>query len=582
MLPPFLWDNLWTMATLAVEVTGLKKAYRKAEAVKGISLTVEEGEIFGLIGPDGAGKSSVMKILAGVLSYDQGKVKVLGREYPKGAEGVKKDLAFMPQGIGLNLYMDLSVRENIEFFAHLRSIPPSTRDKRARRLLEATGLAPFEERLVRHLSGGMQQKLGLCCALISHPRLLILDEPTTGVDPLSRREFWDLLFDFVEEGMTVIMSTSYMDEAERCHRIAFMIDGTIIFQGDPQGLTGPGDHLEQVFFRILERERPQTFHLILPATLPSQRGNKGPAVVVENLSKWFDSFKAVDSLSFTIEKGEIFGLLGPNGAGKTTAIKSMVGLLEPTEGEITIAGLNRKTRLSTIKHHIGYMSQKFSLYRDLTVSENMELYATLYGLTGGELRERRAWVLKIADLAGQEKMLVRDIPLGVKQRLALGCSLLHFPQVLFLDEPTSGVDPQVRKHFWEIITLLSQERDLTFLVTTHHLVEAEYCCRLALMNQGRLVALGSPQELRERVIAEKGEMLELLASPQREALKIIKSMGYQVYPLGRSLRLWSKGVSLDRMKERLARRGVAVEIKGEAQVSMEDVFIHFMEQNTHV
>ncbi|RLE00172.1 MAG: ABC transporter ATP-binding protein [Aquificota bacterium] len=569
------------MATLAVEVAGLRKVYKKREAVRGISLTVEEGEIFGLIGPDGAGKSSVMKILAGVLSFNSGKVRVLGRDYPKGAEDVKKDLAFMPQGIGLNLYTDLSVWENIEFFAHLQGISPSTRDERARRLLKATGLAPFENRLVRHLSGGMQQKLGLCCALMSHPRLLILDEPTTGVDPLSRREFWDLLFDFVEEGMTVILSTSYMDEAERCHRMAFMIDGSIIFQGDPQELTGTSYHLEQAFFRILKEERPQTFHLALPSSLPSQKKDGVPAVVVKNLSKWFDSFRAVDSLSFTIEKREIFGLLGPNGAGKTTAIKSMVGLLEPTGGEIAIAGLNRRSQLGDIKRHIGYMSQKFSLYRDLTVSENMELYATLYGLSGRELKERKNWILKIADLAGQEKMLVRDIPLGVKQRLALGCSLLHFPRVLFLDEPTSGVDPQARKHFWEIITRLSQEKGLTFLVTTHHLVEAEYCHRLALMNQGRLVALGSPQELRERVIREKGEMLELLAQPQRKALKLIKSLGHQAYPLGRLLRLWGKGVPLDRLKKRLTEEGITLEIRGKAFISMEDVFIHFMEQNTH-
>ena len=560
-----------------IKVENLKKNYRKLEAVKGISFAVEEGEIFGLIGPDGAGKSSTMKILAGILSFQGGNVRVLGQELPQGAEAIKKDLAFMPQGIGMNLYLDLSLWENLEFFAHLRGIPPDLMRKRANRLLEATGLAPFKDRLARHLSGGMQQKLGLCCSLISHPRILILDEPTTGVDPLSRREFWDLLFDFVEEGTTVVLSTSYMDEAERCHGIAFMIEGTIIFQGDPQELTGKGQDMEEAFFRVLKERQPQTLSFTLPRNLPKQE-RKGAGVVVEDLTKTFDSFVAVDSVSFALEKGEIFGLLGPNGAGKTTAIKCMVGLLEPTRGKITVAGLDRRTQLDLIKQQIGYMSQKFSLYRDLTVSENIELYATLYGLSGRELRERKRWLLGIADLEGQEKKLVKDIPLGVKQRLALGCSLLHFPQILFLDEPTSGVDPQVRKHFWDIITHLSQERGLTFLVTTHHLVEAEFCHRLALMNQGRVVALGSPQELRERVIEEKGNMMELLAQPQRKALEIIGDLGLQAYPLGRLLRLWSKGVDLAALVERLDQEGIRVEVRGEARLSMEDVFIHFIEK----
>ncbi len=565
-----------------VTVEGLKKAYRKVQAVKGISFSVEEGEIFGLIGPDGAGKSSTMKILAGILSFQEGRVKVMDRDLPREAEAIKRDLAFMPQGIGLNLYMDLSVWENLEFFAHLREVPMSPMRERAARLLKATGLAPFKDRLARHLSGGMQQKLGLCCSLLSHPRLLILDEPTTGVDPLSRREFWDLLFDFVEEGTTVILSTSYMDEAERCHRIAFMIDGTIIFQGTPQRLTGKGHHLEESFLHILEEHRPQSLKIPPPPPMPPGKENQRGGVTVRDLTKTFDSFTAVDNVSFTIEEGEIFGLLGPNGAGKTTAIKCMVGLLEPTQGEITIAGLDRKTHLNAIKHRIGYMSQKFSLYRDLTVSENIELYAALYGLSGKDLGERKAWVLEIADLAGQEKTLVKDIPLGIKQRLALGCSLLHLPQVLFLDEPTSGVDPQVRKHFWEIITRLSRERGLTFLVTTHHLVEAEFCHRLALMNQGRVVALGTPQNLRKQVLKEKGEIMELWAQPQRKALKALRALGLQAYPMGRLLRMWSKGVNMERLVKDLEQEGVKVEVRGTAQVSMEDVFIHFMEKGQRV
>ncbi len=559
-----------------VTVEGLRKAYRSTQAVKGVSFSVEEGEIFGLIGPDGAGKSSTMKVLAGVLSFEGGTVDVMGHPLPRRAEAIKRDLAFMPQGIGLNLYMDLSVEENLEFFAQLRGVPRDLMAERARRLLDATGLTPFRHRLARHLSGGMQQKLGLCCSLISHPRLLILDEPTTGVDPLSRREFWELLFDFVEEGTTVILSTSYMDEAERCHRIAFMMEGNIVFQGDPRDLLGEERNLEGAFLKILDKEHPRSFSVTIPSHLPSFRDQEGPGVVVENLTRTFDSFTAVDSISFSIQRGEIFGLLGPNGAGKTTAIKCMVGLLEPTQGKISIGGLDRRTRLDAIKRRIGYMSQKFSLYRDLTVSENMELYATLYGLSGGELKERKRWVLEIADLTGQERKLVRDIPLGVKQRLALGCTLLHFPQVLFLDEPTSGVDPQVRKHFWDIILHLSREKGLTFLVTTHHLVEAEFCDRLALMNQGRIVALGTPRDLREQVAREKGDMIELLAQPQRKALEIMKAMGCHAYPMGRALRLWSRGVDLDLLKDRLAAERVAVDVRGRVQISMEDVFIHFM------
>ncbi len=563
-----------------VTAESLEKSYKDTKAVKGVSFQVKPGEIFGLIGPDGAGKSTVMKILAGVLSYKRGHVEVLGKTYPQGAEEAKKELAFMPQGIGLNLYMDLTVEENLQFFAHLRGLSSSLRKKREDTLLKATGLSPFKKRMVRNLSGGMQQKLGLCSSLMASPRLLILDEPTTGIDPLSRREFWDILFDFVVEGMTVILSTSYMEEAERCHKIAFMIDGEIIYLGTPQKLTGAHGHLEKAFFSMLKEKRPLDLSFSLPPGA-KRRGSLGePAVNVQGLTKRFGTFTAVDNLSFAIEEGETFGLLGPNGAGKTTAIKSMVGLLEPTHGEIHIAGWDRKTQLPSIKKQMGYMSQKFSLYKDLTVSENIELYATLYGLRREGLRKRKDWVVEIAHLKGAEKKLVKDIPLGLKQRLALGCALLHLPRVLFLDEPTSGVDPLARRHFWEIITRLAQEMNITFLVTTHHLVEAEFCQRLALMNQARLVALGTPHDLRREVVREKGQMLELRAQPQRKGLQIFKAAGYQVYPFGRSLRMWSKGVKKEKIESTAKERGVHITSIEEAPVSMEDVFIHFMEKST--
>jgi ABC-type multidrug transport system ATPase subunit len=574
-----------------IQVESLKKMYKKQKAVNGISFEVGEGEIFGLIGADGAGKSSVMKILAGVLSFDKGNVTVLNHSYPQGCEKAKSQLAFMPQGIGLNLYMDLSVHENIQFFADLRQIPRHLREDREDMLLRITGLSPFRERLARDLSGGMQQKLGLCCSLVSMPRLLMLDEPTTGVDPISRRDFWELLFRFVnEESMTVLLSTSYMEEAERCHKIAFMMDGEILFQGTPEeiqtnisGAPGTTSHtsLELLFLKALRDRKPSLFAFKLPHGVSTTQGyGSDTAVSVTDLSHWFGGFQAVRKVSLDISKGEIFGLLGPNGAGKTTVIKAMVGLLDPSEGEIVIAGLNRKTQLASIKHNIGYMSQKFSLYRDLTVLENIELYATLYGLKGGVLRARKRWILQIAELEGQERKLTREIPLGMRQRLALGCALVHLPSVVFLDEPTSGVDPLARERFWDIITRLSKELETTFLVTTHHLVEAEYCQCVALMNQGSVVALGSPMELKRQVIQEKGHMAEIRALPQMKTLELIREEGYQAYPFGRSIHIWMKRMNIQQLEKKMISCGIKPLSIEETEVSMEDVFVHFIEEGS--
>lgn len=565
-----------------VSVSGLRKSYGKQEVVKEVSFSVAEGEVFGLIGPDGAGKSTIMKILAGVLSFDGGDVQVLGRRLPQQAEDLKGEIGFMPQGIGLNLYADLSLHENIEFFGELREIPPSIREEREEMLMRVTGLGPFRNRLVRNLSGGMKQKLGLCCALIGTPKLILLDEPTTGVDPLSKREFWDLIFRFVnEEGTTVVLSTSYMEEAERCHKIAFMMEGRSILQGDLEVLLRGSGHLEEAFLQILTEKSPKRFTFHLPSIFQERKKGKGYGVEVRGLRKRFGDFEAVKGVTFSIENGEIFGLLGPNGAGKTTTIKMIVGLLEPTHGDIRIAGLERKGGLERIKMRIGYMSQLFSLYRDLTVSENIEFKGTLYGLKGKELRIRRDQVLEIADLKGRERRLVRDIPLGMKQRLALGCAVMHSPDVLFLDEPTSGVDPIARRHFWEIITRLSTEAGITSLVTTHHLVEAQYCHRLALMNEGAVVAIGSPEELRREVTSERGGMLELKVTHQGKALKILKSKGYLAYPFGRAVHIWKGSIHMDGLFEILKREGIEVESVREILVSMEDIFIHFIERSLH-
>lgn len=436
-----------------LKVDSVSKSFKKIQALKGVSLQVEEGEIYGLIGPDGAGKSTLMKIISGILSFHEGKVEVCGYDVRKYPEKVKAVISFMPQGIGQNLYQDLSVEENIDFFVKLKGLEPSNISEHKERLLEITGLKPFRNRLAKHLSGGMQQKLGICCSLITRPKLLILDEPTTGVDPVSRREIWDIIYEFAAQGVTVLFSTSYMDEAERAHRFSLMHEGKVIAQVETDELVASGKSVDELFKSLVPSER-------FEVSLPFEIERLSHPIGVDRLVKKFGSFVAVDNVAFSIEPGEIFGLLGPNGAGKTTTIKIMVGLLKPTSGTIKMVS----------KKQLGYMSQKFSLYKDLTVEENIEYYGAVYGLGERELSERKRWILEIARLEEFRDKLVNELPLGHRQRLALGCSFIHVPQVLFLDEPTSGVDPITREAFWEIIRVLS-EAGVTVVVTTHHLLE---------------------------------------------------------------------------------------------------------------
>jgi ABC-2 type transport system ATP-binding protein len=511
--------------TTVVQVRGLRKRYRTRPAVGGIDLDVRRGEIFGLIGPDGAGKSSLMKIVAGVLAADAGAATVFGvlLDSERSAEAVKGRLGFMPQGLGLNLYPELSVEENVDYFARLRLVPEALLASRKETLLAMTRLARFRDRPMKQLSGGMKQKLGLVCTLIHEPELVILDEPTTGVDPVSRRDFWHILGTLVRErGITALVSTAYLDEATRFDRLALLYGGSVLAEGTPAQLLSMAPdaepardgepELEAVFVSLLrqrglaEEAAPSLDGAQTPSA-PTPRD--GVAVKAQALTRDFGAFRAVDTLSFEIRHGEIFGLLGANGAGKTTVIKMLTGILPPTGGSGHVAGADMRRAARDVRQRIGYVSQAFSLYSDLTVAENLSLYAGIYGLSAGYSRDRIAWALQMGALRGHERDLARDLPMGLRQRLALGCALLHRPQVLFLDEPTSGVDPLGRRRFWDILLQLARRDGVAILITTHYMSEAEHCDRVGLMHGGRLVELASPAEMKRAVGAQVGHEVSL-------------------------------------------------------------------------
>jgi ABC-type multidrug transport system ATPase subunit len=506
-------------APAIVRVAGLHKRYRQRPAVQGIDLEVRRGDIYGLIGPDGAGKSSLMKAVAGVLIPDAGRIEVFGipLDSERAAERIKSQLGFMPQGLGLNLYPDLSVEENIDYFARLRLVPETTLARRKDALLAMTRLARFRDRPMKQLSGGMKQKLGLVCTLIHEPALVVLDEPTTGVDPISRRDFWNILRTLVRErGITAIVSTAYLDEASRFDRLALLYGGEVLARGTPDELLalGPGHaatrdgepELESVFISLL-RQRGVTE---APETARRQAGaiprapHDGVAVEVRGVTRDFRAFRAVDGVTFDIRHGEIFGLLGANGAGKTTVIKMLTGLLAPSAGSAHVAGVDMRRAARAVRQRIGYVSQAFSLYSDLTVAENLALSAGVYGLDAARSRERISWAVDMGRLRGHEHDLARDLPMGLRQRLALGCALLHEPPVLFLDEPTSGVDPLGRRRFWQILQQLAREDGVAILITTHYMSEAEHCDRVGLMHAGRLVELETPAAMKHALEVETG------------------------------------------------------------------------------
>jgi len=546
------------------------------EALRDVSLDVRCGEVVGLVGPDGAGKTTLLRIATGLLVPDSGTATVLGLDSVRDTLQIRGRIAYMPQKFGL--YEDLTVQENLDLYADLQGVEPAARAPRYTRLLEMTGLEKFTGRLAGRLSGGMKQKLGLACALIKSPELLLLDEPTVGVDPVSRRELWRIVYQMVDqEGIGVLVATAYLDEAEKCHRVVVLHEGRKLDEGTPasfreqvhghtfvvqpppgvrprtiQGrlagrpgiidatirggrvrvvteerdiaaVTGAmpdnlaaaidvaGPTFEDAFMKLLAHARSSQSHANLPAAQVStgvsphprepeatiHRGESADGVVhTRDLTKRFGTFTAVSEISFDVHRGEIFGLLGPNGAGKSTTFRMLCGLSKVSAGEVRVAGRDLRRAGSFARQRLGYMAQQFSLYGQLSVFENLRFFGRAYGLANTRLAERIEWALDEFDLRGHRDMASGRLPGGYKQRLAMAAAILHEPDILFLDEPTSGVDPLARRDFWRRINSFA-EGGVTVVVTTHFMEEAEYCDRMLIMSQGRELATGTPDEIRE-------------------------------------------------------------------------------------
>lgn len=550
-----------------LEAVDLAKAFtaggRRTQALDGVSFAIRPGVVTGLIGPDGAGKTTLMRLAAGLLVPDAGRIRALGMDSTRESLAVQAALGYMPQRFGL--YEDLTVQENLDLYADLQGVPKTVRAERYGELMHMTGLGPFSRRLAGRLSGGMKQKLGLACTLVRAPRLLLLDEPTVGVDPVSRRELWSIVDRLVKnEGMSVLLSTAYLDEAERCQTVILLDRGRILDQGPPAtisvrmagrtwavrvagqrsrdlqaDLTGQpgvvdalvqGDHVRLVTqaeddpaqLTRLPGLQDARIEAVPPrfedgfidllrartgAAAPTQGTSlvdglqrhtgkdEAPVIQVEGLRRRFGNFWAVDGVSFEVRRGEIFGLLGANGAGKSTTFRMLCGLLPASAGSLRVAGLDLRHAASTARGRIGYMSQKFSLYGNLSVAQNLDFFASAYGLAGEAREARRQWALAEFELAQHAGQLSADLSLGYKQRLAMACALMHQPEILFLDEPTSGVDPLARREFWQRINALARA-GVTVLVTTHFMEEAEYCDRLAIMAAGRILAMDEPAAIK--------------------------------------------------------------------------------------
>lgn len=550
-------------AVLALEKVSktFRAGGRTVRALEEVSLQVRPGTVTGLVGPDGAGKTTLMRLVCGLLLPDQGQLRVLGLDVLAEPLKVQEALRYMPQRFGL--YEDLTVQENLDFYADLQGVPPAERPGRYAELMHMTGLGPFARRLAGALSGGMKQKLGLACTLVAPPRLLLLDEPTVGIDPVARRELWVIVYRLVkEEGMTVLLSTAYLDEAERCQEVILMHEGRVLGQGAPavfsrrvagrtfqvsaaglnkralQARLADAPGVTDAIIRrqgvrlVLERPGPPDPETLLPgeahvevrpvaprfedcfvALLREKAGSPSPparevkiepavavgeeVILVEHVKRRFGDFYAVKGISFTVRRGEVFGLLGANGAGKSTTFRMLCGLLPASEGKLRVAGRDLRTAAGAARARIGYMAQRFSLYADLSVLENLRFFSSAYGLYGKAQRDRISWALQEFELGPLAESTSGNLPLGFKQRLALAAALMHGPEILFLDEPTSGVDPLARREFWHRIGALA-EQGVTVLVTTHFMEEAEYCDRLVIMAQGEILSEGTPEATRAR------------------------------------------------------------------------------------
>jgi len=632
--------------TPVVRIRGLVKNYKDVHAVRGIDLDVPKGSLFGLIGSDGAGKSSTMKTVAGVMSYEAGTVDVFGErlDSESAAERIKLRVGFMPQGLGQNLYPDLSIDENINFFARLRLVKTEDLAQRKEKLLRMTRLDKFRDRAMKNLSGGMKQKLGLVCTLIHEPELIILDEPTTGVDPVSRRDFWSILAELLaEKGISALVSTAYMDEASRFHHAALMHHGRILAEGEiaellrltpgtvvsmavqPQleALNRLRERFDQVvalgnYLRVFVPEQTADAEQVIRNVLQGlevtevqtdtpeledvyvsllELNGEGQAVrelpsppegtvihldpnapVIEaiNLVRDFGAFRAVDHVSFEVRPGEIFGLLGANGAGKTTVIKMLTGILRPSDGAGSVAGADMRHSGATIKKRIGYMSQAFSLYQDLTVVENIRLYAGIYAVPQREVEPRLRWIIDLAGLEGMEHALTGSLPMGLRQRLALGCALIHRPPILFLDEPTSGVDPMGRREFWDVLFRLSRQEGVGLLVTTHYMVEAEYCDRIALMHAGKVVAYDSPAGLKADVERRFGQLLEIRCETPYRAQNVLSEGGFEDATLhGRRVQVLVSDAEAakEQVRQVLDKARIQVHDMRRLPLTMENVFV---------
>ena len=462
----------------AIEVHNVSKSYGAVKALDNVSFTVGKGEVFGLIGPDGAGKTTLYRILCTLLLPQGGTATVDGFDIVARMKDIRRRVGYMPGRF--SLYQDLTVQENLEFFATLFGTTVEEGYDSIRAIYSQ--IERFKNRKAGALSGGMKQKLALSCALVHQPSVLFLDEPTTGVDPVSRKEFWDMLAGLKDRGITIVASTPYLDEVRRCERVAFLDQGKIRGIGNP----------DEILTRFADIFNP-------PGIDHAQGGEvKDENVIeVEHLVKAFGSFHAVDDISFTVKRGEIFGFLGANGAGKTTAMHMLTGLNQPTSGTGRVVGYDIRTEHEQIKKHIGYMSQRFSLYEDLTVAENIRLFAGIYGMKDEEIARKTEALLERLQFADHKDTLVKSLPLGWKQKLAFSVSIFHEPGVVFLDEPTGGVDPATRRQFWELI-YEAAGRGITVFVTTHYMDEAEYCDRISIMVDGKIKAMGTPQELKQK------------------------------------------------------------------------------------